>query len=148
MGKKLPTIRKSLKSFILEEDAKVIDKTATKVAIAASFMAFNFAANLDDANAKGHCNHTNHSNHIFHEEGEVSAELGSYDLGGCPSDGSSNVVHIDPGFNNPTNESASTRAISLDGKFNTGSEELPAKSFTAAHANHHNKVDDDDYGCW
>jgi hypothetical protein len=63
-GKELPKPKKSLKSFILEEDAKVMDKTATKLAITASFLAINFLAHADDANAKGHKNHSNHQNNV------------------------------------------------------------------------------------
>ena len=63
-GKELPQPKKNLKSFILEEDAKVMDKTATKVAITASFLAINALANTEDANAKGHKNHSNHNNNV------------------------------------------------------------------------------------
>ena len=64
MKKELPKIKKSLKSFIIEEDAKVIDKTATKIAIMASFASVSFLANVDDVNAKGHGSHTNHQNDL------------------------------------------------------------------------------------
>jgi hypothetical protein len=64
MKKALPKISKSLKSFILDEDAKVIDKTATKIAISASFLALSTILNSDDANAKGHSNHSDHSNYL------------------------------------------------------------------------------------
>lgn len=62
MKKELPKAKKSLKTFILDEDAKIIDKTATKIAITASFMAISMMANAQDANAKGHSNHSNHQN--------------------------------------------------------------------------------------
>lgn len=62
MVKKLPQVKKGLKEFILDEDAKVIDKTATKISIMATFLAINFLGNTDDANAKGHSNHSNHQN--------------------------------------------------------------------------------------
>lgn len=64
MRKELPKIKKSLKSFIIEEDAKVIDKTATKIAITISFASVGFLANVDDINAKGHGSHTNHKNEL------------------------------------------------------------------------------------
>lgn len=64
MKKELPKVKKSLKSFIIEEDAKVIDKTATKIAIMASFASVGFLANVDDVNAKGHGSHTNHKNEL------------------------------------------------------------------------------------
>ncbi|MFW6285863.1 MAG: hypothetical protein ACOC16_01695 [Nanoarchaeota archaeon] len=60
----LPKPKKNLKSFILEEDAKVMDKAATKIAITASFLAISALANTQDANAKGHGNHTNHQNDV------------------------------------------------------------------------------------
>jgi hypothetical protein len=64
MKKQLPQVKKSLKSFIVEEDAKVIDKTATKIAIMSSFASIGFLANVDDVNAKGHGSHTNHKNDL------------------------------------------------------------------------------------
>lgn len=67
MKKKLPQTKKTLKSFILEEDAKIIDKTATKVALTASFLAASFALSAEDVNAKGHANYTEHNNFVYHE---------------------------------------------------------------------------------
>ena len=64
MKRELPKPSRSLKSFVLDEDAKVIDRTATKVAITASFIAINLLANADDANAKGHKNHSDHQNNV------------------------------------------------------------------------------------
>ncbi len=64
MRKELPKVKKSLKTFIIEEDAKVIDKTATKIAIMSSFASISFLANVDDVNAKGHGSHTNHKNDL------------------------------------------------------------------------------------
>lgn len=64
MKKDLPKIKRGLKEFILDEDAKVIDKTASKIAITISFMAINFIANSHDANAKNHKNHANHHNDV------------------------------------------------------------------------------------
>ena len=64
MKKELPKVKKSLKSFIVEEDAKVIDKTATKIAIMSTFTSIGFLANVDDVNAKGHGSHTNHKNEL------------------------------------------------------------------------------------
>ncbi|NQZ85693.1 MAG: hypothetical protein HRU03_08295 [Nanoarchaeales archaeon] len=61
MKKELPKIKKSLKSFIIEEDAKVIDKTATKIALSIS-LSLVFLDSIDDVNAKGHGSHLNHQN--------------------------------------------------------------------------------------
>lgn len=77
MGKKddkdFPKIKKNLKNFILEEDGKVIDKAASKVALSAFFGAATFLFNMDDANAKGHANHDNHSNDIRYEGNDADA---------------------------------------------------------------------------
>ncbi len=72
--KQLPSIKRTLKTFILDEDAKVIDKTATKLAILASFMAINTILNSHDANAKGHGNHTNHNNDV-NADGSIETEI-------------------------------------------------------------------------
>ncbi|MDA3855897.1 MAG: hypothetical protein PF569_06545 [Candidatus Woesearchaeota archaeon] len=63
MKKQLPQVKKSLKTFILDDDAKVIDKAATKIALTSSFMAITIIANSNDAHA-GHSNHTNHANNL------------------------------------------------------------------------------------
>lgn len=67
MKKELPKIKKSLKSFIIEEDAKVMDKTATKVALAVTFASLTFLDSVDDVNAKGHSNHY-HKNNLLTED--------------------------------------------------------------------------------
>jgi hypothetical protein len=64
MVKKLPQVKKGLKDFILNEDAQVIDRTATKIAITATFIGVNFMLNAEDANAKGHSDHSNHQNNL------------------------------------------------------------------------------------
>ncbi len=64
MVKKLPQLKRGLKDFILDEDAKVMDKAATKIAITSSFIAINMLANADEANAKGHKNHSQHQNRV------------------------------------------------------------------------------------
>ena len=82
MKKELPKIKKSLKTFIMEDDAKVIDKTATKIAIMSSFTSLGFLANVDDVNAKGHGSHTNHKNELnsidFKDEGDVEVSEASH----------------------------------------------------------------------
>lgn len=66
MKKKLPQLKKKFVSFLKEEDAQVIDKTASKIAIISSIASISFLVNIDDANAYGHssCRHTNHTNAI------------------------------------------------------------------------------------
>lgn len=62
MKKSLPKLKKSLKSFILEEDAKVIDKSLIKITITAvSTVAILSACGSE------HCDHANHTNAIFHD---------------------------------------------------------------------------------
>jgi hypothetical protein len=70
---KFPKIKKNLKNFILEEDGKVIDSVASKVALSAFFGAATFLLNLDEANAKGHHNHNDHSNHYRFEGNDRDA---------------------------------------------------------------------------
>lgn len=64
MVKKLPQVKKGLKEFILDEDAKVIDRTATKIAVTSAFIAVSISLNSEDANAKGHSDHSDHSNNL------------------------------------------------------------------------------------
>jgi hypothetical protein len=101
-----------LKSFILDEEAQIMDKTATKVALTASFFAASFAFNIEDANAKGHANYTTHSNNFFHEGRD--AKLG-----------------------NNQNESI-TRTYSMEGR--TLKVEVDGKQVATAHGNHYNHV--------
>lgn len=64
MKKQLVQVKKNLKSFILDDDAKVIDKAATKVAITSAFMALTILGNSNNAHAWDHSNHTNHQNNL------------------------------------------------------------------------------------
>lgn len=64
MKKNLPQPKKTLKTFILENDAKITDKTAAKITITTAFIAINIAALSHDANAKGHSNHNSHQNRL------------------------------------------------------------------------------------
>jgi len=112
MKKTLPKIKKSLKSFILEEDAKVIDKTTTKIALTASFLAISTILNSDDANAKGHHNHSDHTNVIAHEDNGAGENLG-----------------------NDLDETKITTITAADKTVNI---EVPPKQVTSAHGNHYN----------
>lgn len=72
MLKELPKPKKNLKSFILGEEAKIMDKAISKIAISASFISLGFLLNTDDAHAKGgghssHSNYYEHANHVYHE---------------------------------------------------------------------------------
>lgn len=110
MENPLPKPKRNLKTFILEEDAKVIDKTLSKVAISASFLALSFALNVHDANAKGHKDHANHSNFVYHEGNDP--QLGN--------DGNTTVQ----------------RTYSSQGQ--SVSVEVPPKNVASVHANHFN----------
>jgi len=83
--KKLPKAQKNMKNFILGEDAKIIDKTITKIALTTSFMAIGLTNNILDVNAGGHSNHSNHSNY-------VAMEGPSIDIGTAP-------LITDPNYN-------------------------------------------------
>ncbi len=122
--KKLPEIKKSLKSFILEEDAKVIDKTALKVALTASFLAINFAINSDDANAKGHSNHTNHNNNIAQHSLTGTST-------GCG-------VSYNKELSNE-NDNAITKIFYCQGQ--SMDVTVPEKAVATAHGNHYNHID-------
>lgn len=64
MSKSLPKPQKTLRAFILENDAKITDKTAAKISITTAFLAINLMAASYDANAKGHSNHNSHQNKL------------------------------------------------------------------------------------
>lgn len=66
MVKKLPQVKKGLKEFILDEDAKVIDKTASKIAITTAFFGASFLVNVEDVSAYGsdHSDHNDHQNNV------------------------------------------------------------------------------------
>lgn len=120
MIKQLPQPKKTLKSFILEEDAKIIDKTAIQIALGLTLAAIGLSQ-IDDANAGGggsvpsHSNHTNHANQIFHE--------GDYtqNVGGATQDES---------LGNDGNEIVT--------KPYAGGVEVAPKQVASAHSNHYN----------
>jgi len=67
MTKKLPVVKKGIKNFILDEDAKVIDSTFSKIAITTGFLAANFLINLEDGNAglfRKHKDNYYHNNNL------------------------------------------------------------------------------------
>lgn len=127
MKRELPKIKKTLKSFILDEDAKVINKTSSKVALTISFLAFNFLTNIDNAHAQGHGDHSNHENHIFKEgnEGVVS--------------GSDPMIHEKANLLNLDNKSVAVN-LQVQG-YGPSAQEIPTKSITSAHGNHYNHAD-------
>lgn len=88
MNKSLPQPKKSLKSFILEDDAKITDKTAAKITITTAFLAINIAAASHDANAKGHSNHNSHANNL-----NVANDYGTgYHIGNNPTEANVNSI--------------------------------------------------------
>ncbi|NCC71479.1 hypothetical protein EOM09_07945 [bacterium] len=137
MNKKLPSIKKSLKSFILEEDAKIIDKTATKIAITISFLSLNLISNLDDANAKGHCNHANHNNYVGHE-GDSQAITRT-------SVGTTTVLKSEGMGNDDSQVYRASYTHQDSGKCWDATQTIPIevqpKNAQAIHGNHYNKVD-------
>lgn len=132
MVKKLPQLKKSLKSFILEEDAKVIDESAVKIAIVASFMAVNIVGNIDDVSAWpwSHKDHHNHNNHIF--------EPGELDLISSDSTGNGIDIYSLKNLNNLNSTNSIENAVSANG-FTIENPIIPRKSILIAHANHYNQ---------
>lgn len=130
MKKELPKIKKSLKSFILEEDAKIIDKSGSKIAIAAAMIASG-ALSVQDANAgwfSKHYNHTNHANHVL--------------------DHVSNPELLNTG--NVTKTETISLSIKCGGeggadKAQSTTIDVPPKSVSSAHANHKNTVSTEEY---
>ena len=127
MKKKLPSLKKSLKSFILEEDAKIIDKAVIKTSVVISFASLSSLVILSsdvEAFWKRHNNHL-HTNNVI--QGFVLDALNKRVVG---SD-----VHLREDFlnlnsteNNPSLV-ASGQSINLD---------IPSKSVAAMHGNHFN----------
>lgn len=120
MKSQLPQIKKTLKSFILEEDAKIIDKTAVQIAMGLTLVAIGITE-IDNANAGGggsapaHSNHTNHANQIYHE--------GDYTQ-------SSGGATLDENLGNDGNATIT--------KPYAGGMEVPPKEVASAHSNHYN----------
>ncbi len=152
MNKKLPRIKKSLKSFILEEDAKVINKSSIKVALVTSFFAIHFLSNIDDVSAKGHHNHNDHNNYVFKNskltEGENITNLGINESIGEPSIEDIAKVLNEKGSTEDTQIIEQDELLNLDNKSKTTdflvkgygltNQEIPAKSIATAHGNHYN----------
>ena len=112
MVKKLPKFKKSLKSFILDEDAKVIDKTAVKIAITVSFLGVHFLTNIEDANAgSSHANYNEHNNHL---------------------------KTVEDGLNNPTDNEV-VNQFNIKGY--TLKADITGKSAGSVHGNHYNHTD-------
>lgn len=115
MKKQLPKLKKSLKSFILEEDAKIINKSVTKIALMVT--AFTILGGCDD-------DHKHHGNYYAHPQNE----------GGILSDSGGKI--IDPELSNEGDEGYN-KVYVKEGK--TVTLEVPAKGGVVAHANHYNK---------
>jgi hypothetical protein len=111
--KELPKVRKSFKSFLKEEDAKLIDKSMSKVALTLTFASISALFTLSDVHAKG-ASHTNSTSH-----GNALSSLGT----------ESDMV------NNAENVTTKTLPSATGGTF---SEDLPSKSVTSVHSNHYN----------
>ena len=66
MKKKLPSIKKSLIDFATKEDAKVMDKAFTKVALIGTAISFGVLDNVYGllGSSSDHYNHANHTNYL------------------------------------------------------------------------------------
>lgn len=138
MSKKLPKTKKSLKSFISEDDAKILDKTSAKVAITASFLSLNFLSSIDDANAQGHGNHTNHVNNVGHDSGNEISQIPNAGIYSTQS----TYVHKHPDLGNDGNETKTLSVKIVDDKYNEFHDiEVLNKTATAFHGNHYNHSD-------
>lgn len=126
MKPELPKPKKTLKSFILEEDAKIIDKTAIKIAAGLSFIAIGISQ-IDDAAAGGskpsHNNHTNHGNNIYHE-GDYTQNAGG--------------ATQDEELGNDENEIVT--------KSYAGGMEINPKEVASSHSNHYNHENSSEAG--
>ena len=117
--KKLPKPKKNLKNFILGEDAKIIDKTVTKVALTITLGAFTISGVY--AGGGGGVNYYTHSNHLVMEDGIV------------PS--GQTTIHPDPNLGNDSDSDYQT-VIDAGGK--TLNVDVPAKTVQTIHGNHYN----------
>jgi len=118
MEKELPKVKKSLKSFILNEDAKVIDKTTIKIALVASVIAFHSFDQIEIVNAG-----MRHSNSIL-TPSEVDERIS------CGK--RCNIYNIKD-LNNQKSDS-----IDVLNPTNNKMMELQGKSVASSHANHYN----------
>ena len=109
----------------MDEDAKVINKTTSKIALTTSFLAFNLLTNIDDVSAKGHHNHSDHNNHVFKE----GINGNTYnDQGGTTVHEKSALLNLD-GEDKQVIDSIVGYPVNI---------ESPAKSISSAHGNHYN----------
>jgi len=113
MKKELPKPKKTLKTFILEEDAKIIKKSVTKIAL----MITSFAI------ISGCSKHTNHANYSILPTDDFSeySEIG--------------VVTKDPEL---TNENIDNEIMTYSKSGRTIQVEIAGKGVGAVHANHFN----------
>lgn len=77
--KKLPKIKKTVSSFVTNEDAKVMNKTATKLAVSSTFIVSVILINAEGGNALfSHSNHEEHSNVAYvHNIGREGLDVDS-----------------------------------------------------------------------
>lgn len=134
MKKPLPKIKKTVKSFILEEDAKLMDKSASKIALSAAFLSSMTLFNVEVGNAGlfSHSDHSDHSNalttptpyspfkELIHLESEDSDQTIEYRTG----------------------DMTFTMNSGMDPETETKNIILPAKSVTAIHSNHYDHSND------
>ena len=65
MKKRLPKLKKTVTSFLVEEDAKLMSKSASRIALSTAMMSSMILINLEEGNAiHDHSDHKNHSNDV------------------------------------------------------------------------------------
>jgi hypothetical protein len=162
MKRKLPSIKKSLIDFVTKEDAKVMDKAFTKIALIGT--AISFGA-LDEVHAADHYNHGNHTNYLSVPGDEISSNTYPNPISNPDNfpgkDGraaalaafheSYNKLNVIISLFNPTDFQRPAPLGPLPtgmgwtaGDFSSspGSVDVPAKSVVAHHANHYNTIDE------
>lgn len=114
MKKKLPQIKKDIKSFILNEDAKVINKAMTKITISTLAIGIGMAFGTQNVSA----GHADHINRVF------SVKDNMLNLGDTQTP--KNQIELFGG----------DHRVSYSQKINIG--EISPKSLRVIHVNHHN----------
>lgn len=143
--KKLPAIKKSLIDFATKEDAKVMDKAFTKVALVGSVL---ILGTISEVNAGSHTNHANELTIPGYDILNNEFPDGKQSGGRVNDDEheARNQLREKPNLFNPTNDVSnppvylSNLPSGYDG--DSGSEviSVPAKTVVAHHANHYNKI--------
>ncbi len=147
MKKKLPTLKKSLIDFATKEDAKVMDKAFTKVALVGSAVSLGAM----DAFAGDVISHANTLTIPNTNEADQSYPSG-YKTSNAPQDdhAARNKLYVNTNLYNSETSGSSTTVTNLpEGRRDadgTDNVDVPAQSVVAHHANHYNRVPKSDSG--